>query len=130
MDVTHPEHAFPPQGPARPRRALASVSAQPDHLDRSGKTAFQTAVQTFINQPAATADDPANPIPNDPVIAPPIYGRWHAAVQAWTGPPPDGSYALNLDPRNRVAAGMGTQVVQSQSDAAHGLGVAAGGRHP
>src|SRR5262249_39762258 len=57
----------------------------------------------------------------DPVIVPPLYGRWPALVnrvleaadgtdlpnrQNWI-------HRLNLDPRFRVAAGLGTDVVQA-----------------
>ena len=50
---------------------------------------------------------------------PPIYGRWHAAVdgrQRSGGARSAGSTALNLDPRHRVAAGLGTQVVQERQE--------------
>ncbi|MFI8461367.1 hypothetical protein [Kitasatospora sp. NPDC085464] len=62
----------------------------------------------------------------DPVITPPLYGRWHAltsrlliddaghplpspANRAWV-------HRLNLDPRYRVAANFGTRVVQARQD--------------
>ena len=52
-------------------------------------------------------------------VGPPIYGRWHAAVEKVSGSGaqplrwPDG---LNLDPRYRVAAGLGTRVVQERQE--------------
>jgi hypothetical protein len=52
-------------------------------------------------------------------VGPPIYGRWHAAVEkvSDSGTPPLGWVdALNLDPRYRVAAGLGTQVVQERQE--------------
>jgi hypothetical protein len=60
----------------------------------------------------------------DPIIAPPLYGRWHAL----TGRvllEPDGTPAansdnwlhrLNLDPRFRAAAGFGTRVIQDNQE--------------
>lgn len=51
-------------------------------------------------------------------VGPPIYGRWHAGatsvargtgVPSWLG-------ALNLDARYRVAAGLGTRVVQERQE--------------
>jgi hypothetical protein len=116
MDVTEPGMGLPSAGgPLGLEGAVASVSAQPTVWTDPAKTQFQTALQTFINQPDATADDPANPNPNDPVIAAPIYGRWLAAISAVDRTNAGWVNTLNLDPRNRVAAGMGTEVVQSQS---------------
>ena len=113
MDVAHAEQGIPSAGPPLGLEgALRSVSTVPTDWNDPDKTAFQAAVQTFINQPSAMNDDPANPIPDDPVIAPPIYGRWHAAVQGVDHTAPGWVNELNLDPRNRAAGGMGTQVVQ------------------
>lgn len=46
----------------------------------------------------------------------PIYGRWHigANAQAPVNPTHSWFYELNIDPRLRVAAGLGTYVVQTQ----------------
>ena len=76
-------------------------------------------------------DDP------DPLITPPLYGRWHALTQRLltrraTATPvdPDDNWVheLNLDPRYRVAAGFGTRVVQDQPGDVHGRRVGAGRR--
>jgi hypothetical protein len=116
MDVTQPGMGLPSAGgPLGLEGAVASVSAQPTVWTDPAKTQFQSALQTFINQPAAAVDDPANPNPNDPVIAAPIYGRWLAAISAVDRTNAGWVNTLNLDPRNRAAAGMGTEVVQSQS---------------
>jgi hypothetical protein len=56
----------------------------------------------------------------DPVIAPPLYGRWHAfasrVLHDRNGDPLPNLdkwlHRLNLDPRFRVAAGLGTRVIQ------------------
>jgi len=52
-------------------------------------------------------------------VAPPIYGRWHAAaegVSARAAGPLGWLEALNLDQRHRVAAGIGTLVVQERQE--------------
>lgn len=52
-------------------------------------------------------------------VAPPIYGRWHAAiteVRSPAGPTAGWPEALNVDPRYRVAAGLGTHVVQERQE--------------
>jgi hypothetical protein len=115
MDVSQPGMGLPSAGaPLGLQGAVASVSVQPTAWTDPAKTQFQTALQSFINQPDATVDDPANPNPNDPVIAAPIYGRWLAATSAVDRTNAGWLNTLNLDPRNRAAAGMGTEVVQSQ----------------
>ena len=52
----------------------------------------------------------------DPIISPPLYGRWHAIVDrldlAGTGWP----HELNRDPRLRVPAGFGAEVVAANQD--------------
>lgn len=115
MDVAHPQTGIPSAGPPLGLEgALRSVLTEPTDWKDPDKVAFQNAVQTFINHPSTLLDDPANPVPDDPVIAPPIYGRWHAAVQSVDRAQPGWVNELNLDPRNRAAGGMGTHVVQSQ----------------
>ncbi|MGC2109994.1 MAG: hypothetical protein WA655_10790, partial [Candidatus Korobacteraceae bacterium] len=115
MDVTHPyldvRGAGPP--PLGLQGALQSLLTQPTDWNDPQKTAFQTDVQAFINNPPASFD-PTTP---DPIVAPPIYGRWHAAVQAVDRTAAGWVNDLNLDPRDRSAGGMGTQVVQTERTA-------------
>ena len=53
----------------------------------------------------------------DPLLGPPVYGRWHAArsivargVAKWLD-------QLNLDPRSRTVAAFGTRVIQEHQEA-------------
>jgi hypothetical protein len=96
---------------------------------------FQKELASFINladaydaQPAATANDAAGLASlagrSDPVITPPLYGRWHARISrlltdaAGAGLSNAGNWVheLNLDPRYRLAAGFGARVVQGQQE--------------
>ena len=60
----------------------------------------------------------------DPVISPPLYGRWHALTPRLLKdrnqqPLPEAHnwiHELNLDPRFRVPAGLGTRVVQNKQE--------------
>ena len=66
----------------------------------------------------ALVDQLADAVDQVAEVAPPIYGRWHAAV---TAVPRDGAHPLwlgqlNLDPGLRVAAGLGAQVVQAEQE--------------
>lgn len=98
--------------------------------------AFQTQLAAFVNladsyqqNGAAAANndpklDPSVNAEEDPLIAPPIYGRWHALTDRLLQER-DGSdvpnrtnwvHDLNLDPRWRTAAGFGTKVVQKNQE--------------
>jgi hypothetical protein len=67
-----------------------------------------------LNEPAAhTAPD------NTPaVLGPPLYGQWYTDQQTIpaANQPPHWLRELNLDPRHRVAAGVGTQVIRYEQE--------------
>ncbi|MGB3444644.1 MAG: hypothetical protein WBA97_38380 [Actinophytocola sp.] len=88
--------------------------------------------EAYQHQSAETANTGlAGEIPDlagevDPVITPPLYGRWHALTPKLLSTP-DGTplpeaevrnwvHRLNLDPRYRVAAHFGTKVVQARQE--------------
>lgn len=98
--------------------ALMAVGSSSDPWPDEVQVPFQRALQTILNTPWRMAMiGGAN---QDPIVAPPIYGCWHAAAQevAMDGEPRPTFWIdeLNLDPRNRVVAAMGTQVVQDQQE--------------
>src|SRR5205807_10218083 len=104
-------------GPLGLEGALHSVLTVPTPWNDPDKANFQSDVQTFINHTQSPTDDPSNPNPDDPVIAPPIYGRWHAAVQSVDRTAAGWVNDLDLDPRYRSGAGMGTRIVQLERTA-------------
>jgi hypothetical protein len=93
---------------------------------------FQTALAAFVNLASAYSDQSAadananSQLPEieddeDPWIVPPLYGRWHSETSTLVpveGDPERKKWVqeLNLDPRHRVAAGFGTQVVQKNQE--------------
>jgi hypothetical protein len=99
-----------------------------DQWDAPFPHPFETAMARRIN----LADDYAHKVPSavnpdgdpDPVITSPLYGGWHALtnrlLEASDGStlPNDQNWVhrLNLDPRFRVAAGFGTEVVQENDE--------------
>jgi len=95
--------------------ALMSIAAADKAVtwpDTNG-AAFIQDLTAFIN---AWAD------PNDPILAPPLYGQWYAAQTQLTDPTSSGGnspwfWQLNTDPRNRVAAALGTKVIQREQQA-------------
>ncbi|GAA5196439.1 hypothetical protein GCM10023322_65370 [Rugosimonospora acidiphila] len=94
------------------QRQLAAFLNLPDAYGRDGVTA-----NSGPDVPPAASDD-------DPVVVPPSYGRWHALTERLLTEP-DGTprpdrenwlHETNLDPRWRVAAGFGTDVVQARQE--------------
>jgi len=105
--------------------ALRVVNSNSDEWPASVRTPFQTALANILNLPWALATtEVADP---DPIVAPPIYGSWSAPAHEVTAgdalSPGTGSQSphpwlneLNLDPRNRAVAALGTQVIQEQQE--------------
>jgi hypothetical protein len=96
---------------------LADDYSQKQVSDAHNDTNYDTAIPDPDN-PGATINDP------DPLITPPIYGRWHAMVERLLtqrdgSPAPQNQnwvHQLNLDPRHRVTANFGTEVVQQNQE--------------
>lgn len=106
-----------------------------DGWDSDYPHAFQTDLANFVNLSDEYTQKNAEDANNDsnldsingdpdPLITPPIYGKWHA-LQSRLLKERDGSsvsqpqnwlHNLNLDPRFRVAAGFGTHVVQENQE--------------
>ena len=84
-----------------------------DTWDEPYPHVFQQVLAALIN----LGDDYLTDAPDDPVITPPLYGRWHAQTarllvehtRNWV-------HRLNLDPRFRVAASYGTKVIQDRQE--------------
>ncbi|MEO8588230.1 MAG: hypothetical protein ABI432_02590 [Flavobacteriales bacterium] len=82
--------------------------------------------ETYTVQPTGDANDATAIVAGDPDpwVLPPLYARWHARqdrlLSARTGAPLENRsnwvHELNLDPRFRVPAGMGTDVVRAQQE--------------
>jgi hypothetical protein len=93
--------------------------------DYQHKTAEAAHVDTSFD---ATIPDPGNPDERvndpDPLITPPLYGRWHSLTPrlltgrdgAAVSPNDNWVHELNLDPCHRTAAGFGTAVVQQNQE--------------
>src|SRR5207248_8563508 len=90
--------------------ALQATPAQPGAWTGPAADTYQAAIERLVN----VASPPTADGPDDPVIAPPIYGHWHAAYPVVDAGAPVWMQSLNLDPRNRIAAGLGTHVVLEQ----------------
>ena len=78
---------------------------------------FAAKIQTIVNAPADLVATGAVGS-DDPLIAPPLYGRWHALVERIDTAPAARNWVneANGDPRYRAAAGMGALVVQTNQE--------------
>jgi len=121
IDISEP--AFTIQPPTPPgttlglEGALKVVGSKSDDWPSAVRGPFQTALQNILSRAWKVATDGNDQ--SDPIVGPPVYGCWQAArhVVNVTAPPPlNWLDELNLDPRERVAAAFGTQVVQAEQE--------------
>jgi hypothetical protein len=102
LDVTNPGFRLSPSTPPATVE-LGGVFLVDEPSPSPVDAAFAADLEPLLNTVAA--------------VGPPIYGRWHAAVtkvnaSTHAGWPDE----LNIDPRHRVAAGLGTRVVQERQE--------------
>jgi hypothetical protein len=94
--------------------ALASPSStsSPKNMLNDISTSFTSAVANLISNQPPVSTTPGTP---DPMVVPPLYGRWQSGKASVTA---TGGWLneLNLDPRWRVAAGLGAAVVIKERD--------------
>ncbi len=124
LDVSRPGAglpSFPPPVDVRDRSAIVWLDGalrpiDSDKLpkrDPAAEQSFRASLTVLLDRPAELirSGDP------NPVVAPPIYGDKHAlVVELGQGSPPPWISELNLDARTRIAAGLGTQVVQARQE--------------
>jgi hypothetical protein len=99
--------------------------AQPSEPFKLSLANFINLADDYYSKPSELANAAAGRSSDpDPVVTPPLYGRWHAQVSRLLT---DGRgkalpntdnwvHELNLDPRYRVSAGFGTRVVQDKQE--------------
>ncbi|HXU81446.1 MAG TPA: hypothetical protein VN914_08610 [Polyangia bacterium] len=102
----------PPTDPLKMGGALQSLAAK--------NLPAPTFTDGWKNGLAAFISDPKLPDGADfrKVVAPPMYGRWYAKddkLNQASNPP--WFYQLNVDPRHRVGAALGTEVIQRDQEA-------------
>ena len=77
-------------------------------------TSLQQGLEQALDAPASHLEGTA-PAGAEPV-GPPIYGQWHARTHTVPTTRPVWLRELNLDPRTRVAAGLGGEVVKANQE--------------
>ena len=132
----HAEPGYEVEGMSGPLRVMGLEGALKSTETESSPAQWPPAGTDFNNPPAGSAgrflneleekvnlqfnlqqpETSNNPHP-DPIVSPPLYGRWYAMaekldVQQGTG----WVNELNRDPRLRTPAGAGTQVIQKEQE--------------
>jgi hypothetical protein len=102
-----------PKTTAKVEGALMPLSGSTPPVVWSDPSAanFELALKNIVNPPAQAMASA------DPLLAPPIYGRWYAGRADVTPGAPNWLDSLNLDPRWRSAAALGTEVIQQHQEA-------------
>ncbi len=79
---------------------------------------FLTQLETKVNlQFTIQQEEPANNPHPDPIISPPLYGKWYGLTEKLEAQTGTGWVnELNRDPRYRTPAGAGTQVIQKDQE--------------
>jgi hypothetical protein len=98
--------------------SLKSPSARPRPAawpprNRDRYPPFLNELEVVVNLQETLLRPPGQGGHPDPIISPPLYGRWHALQERLNVGRPGWVNELNQDPRLRVPAGFGTQVVQA-----------------
>ena len=117
MDVSAPG----PQGmtagqtPLGLEGALKAVSTVSTNWVDPGRSDWIRDLSELLNRPDALLRGVVQGVQKTRIVGPPLYGRWHAARQTVDASgKPYWFNELNLDPRLRTSAGLGTMVVQDQ----------------
>lgn len=113
LDVSAPGWNLPeaPGAKVMLEGALAPASPPPgadEAWSEAQREAFEASLLGLLNAAAAGA--------GDPLVTPPIYGQWHAGRGTVAAEGGGWLRDLNLDPRCRVAAGLGALVVRTQQE--------------
>jgi hypothetical protein len=90
--------------------ALRAVQQRDGRLDE-----IPTALTTPLGELLDAIADPSGSDPDDGAVGPPLYGAW-AINRFRVATTPGWFRELNLDPRARVAAGLGTEVVRREQE--------------
>jgi hypothetical protein len=101
--------------------SVAAFEADPPVWPSTQRDAFIADVTELLNESAHAVDSDADHAEDDdPRLIPPLYGQWYAAKDQLTGPASSNPLwfrDVNTDPRNRVAAALGTKVIQREQQA-------------
>ncbi len=89
-------------------KMTALLNLAVDSTDADKSSLVNAAKNPFYNES----------FPDDPMVVPPIYGYWHSLIRRLGGDKKDPKWVkeLNVDPRRRAAAGLGTKTIQDNQE--------------
>jgi hypothetical protein len=120
IDVRQPGFPLPATFPAKATVKIEgalmplNVPRPPVLWSDSIAVDFEKALANIVNQPGLNQVIAPGA---DPLLAPPLYGQWHAGRARVTQGTANWFDELNLDPRWRTAAAIGTSVIQEHQEA-------------
>ncbi len=105
-------------------RPPSEVPPPPPNKFETWDVPFPRPLQEDLTRLINLADDYQAAGDPDPIITPPLYGTWHALMKRVVAerdgttitPVENWVHRLNLDPRFRVAAGIGTRIIQDNQE--------------
>lgn len=114
LDLTNPGFGLPSGGVIAMKGVLKPpepVTAQPQPVSQT----LQGKLAEILNAPANALNQP---VTQDPIVAPPIYGSTYPPRErVEVGVTPQHWITdLNLDPRDRIAASFGARIVQEDQE--------------
>ena len=115
VDISAPGFGLPSQPDAMlPMRGVLQPTELAKTVPPAVPPSLQTELAKLLNAPA----DALSQNVTDPVVAPPIYGASYPPKERVevTPTPPLWLNELNLDPRHRIAAGLGTEIIQQDQE--------------
>jgi hypothetical protein len=94
--------------------ALRNPNVQPAAWGNDVRVPFQTKLRQILD----TSAKPLSTGGSAPLVGPPLYGQWYPKLESLppAGAPPFWISEINLDPRYRIAAGLGALVVRFQQE--------------
>ena len=119
MDVSAPSPGAPPAhgAPLGMQGMLRGLTTPSTDWTGPVRSTWITWLAALLNRPADRLLATGGPR----TVTPPLYGQWHAATDrctaGTTNARPVWFQDANVDPRYRVAAALGTQVVQTSQEA-------------
>jgi hypothetical protein len=119
LDVSKPGFDLPDAAPAPIPPATVSTSMPMQGALQSFQasqiapvspsTNWLSSIENFVNTATTSVNNQSQPL-----VAPPLYGRWHAGQTALGSADQPWLFQLNSDPTRRVSAGLGTLVVEER----------------
>ena len=106
LDPADPAATLAQDGALRAPIAVSGTLAEvPDAIADALRDVVNAASAQLAGRPDAT-----------PTLGPPLYGEWHTARHELADDVPAWFTELNLDPRARVAAGLGAEIVRANQE--------------